>query len=182
VDAKSGNTFEIRNPADDSLVASNIQVAGSEDIDDAVAAATAAFNGPWRSLTGAQRGDLLHKFADLLNDHLDQVSSLETGSMGIPISVSRMFASVAVSYFHCRSQLPWCPKMPWISFIDAPIQITPDTPTSWKGVLFPLMMAYTRLFQNEPLGVVASIASWNTTALYLANAQHQTCSLLSANQ
>uniref|UniRef100_A0A0B7KJ19 aldehyde dehydrogenase (NAD(+)) n=1 Tax=Bionectria ochroleuca TaxID=29856 RepID=A0A0B7KJ19_BIOOC len=100
VDAKSGNTFEIRNPADDSLVASNIQVAGSEDIDEAVAAATAAFNGPWRSLTGAQRGDLLHKFADLLNDHLDQVSSLETGSMGIPISVSRMFASVAVSYFH----------------------------------------------------------------------------------
>uniref|UniRef100_A0A8H7K8C1 aldehyde dehydrogenase (NAD(+)) n=1 Tax=Bionectria ochroleuca TaxID=29856 RepID=A0A8H7K8C1_BIOOC len=127
VDAKSGNTFEIRNPADDRLVASDIQVAGPEDVDDAVVAAIAAFNGPWRSLTGAQLSDLLHKFADLLNDHLDQ-----------------LFASVAASYFHYYAR--YADKL--------------------EGGAFPADNGVYKIVQNEPLGVVASIASWKTTALY----------------
>lgn len=105
MNAKSGQTLEIRNPADGTLVAGNVQVAGTEDVDDAVEAATAAFSGPWRSLTGAQRGDLLRKFAGLFTEHFDQVLTLETVSMGIPISVVRTFGAVAAAYFRCKSQL-----------------------------------------------------------------------------
>ncbi|CAG9990386.1 unnamed protein product [Clonostachys byssicola] len=144
VNSKSGNTFKIRNPADDSLVASDIHVAGPKDVDDAVAAATAAFNGPWRTLTGAQRGELLHKFADLLDDHLGQVAGLETQSMGIPISISKLFASVAVSYFHY-----------YAGYAD-----------KLEGDAFPADDGVYKIVQNEPLGVVASIASWNTIPLY----------------
>jgi len=101
VNAKSGKTLEIRNPADGSLVASNVQVAGTVDVDDAVEAATAAFKGPWRSLSGAQRGELLHRFANLLTQHIDEIFRLETMSMGIPISVIQSFAGIVPAYFHC---------------------------------------------------------------------------------
>lgn len=102
MNAKSGKTLEIRNPADGSLVASNVQVAGTVDVDDAVEAATAAFKGPWRSFTGAQRGELLHRFADLLTQHIDEIFRLETMSMGIPISVIKSFAGIVPGYFHCE--------------------------------------------------------------------------------
>ena len=102
MNAKSGKTLEIRNPADGSLVASNVQVAGTVDVDDAVEAAAAAFKGPWRSFTGSQRGELLHRFANLLSQHIDEIFRLEIMSMGIPISAIKSFAEIVPAYFHCE--------------------------------------------------------------------------------
>lgn len=87
VDSKSGRTIEIWNPADESLVSSDIQVADETDVDLAVAAARAAFEGPWRSLTGSERGELMIKFADLFVERMDEICLLETVAMGAPVSV-----------------------------------------------------------------------------------------------
>lgn len=86
VTAKSGHTLPVTNPTDGSHVG-DVQVAGPEDVDAAVAAASAAYKGEWSKFSGAQRMKCLLKFADLLEEHGAEVAHLETISMGNPISV-----------------------------------------------------------------------------------------------
>ena len=106
VEAKSGQTLEIHNPTDGSLVASNIHVAGEADVDDAVAAATKAFKeGPWSQMNGAKRAGLLNKFADLFEKNVDEIINLESYAMGIPVGGAKMFAYAIPAYFRCMSLL-----------------------------------------------------------------------------
>ncbi len=64
VSAKSGKTRAILNPADQTVLAT-VQEAGAQDVQDAVAAARAAFDGgAWPALAGRDRGALLFKIAD----------------------------------------------------------------------------------------------------------------------
>lgn len=64
VDAVSGETFETRNPATGALLAT-VPASGKADIDRAVAAARAAFEGPWRKFKPYERQGLLLKIAEL---------------------------------------------------------------------------------------------------------------------
>src|SRR6202789_4722183 len=69
VDAISGKTFPTYNPATGEVLA---QVAEGDkaDIDAAVKAARKAFDsGPWSRLTTSERGKLVWKLADLLEEH-----------------------------------------------------------------------------------------------------------------
>ena len=71
VNAASGKTFPSYNPATGEVLA-QIAEGDKEDIDRAVAAARAAFEkGPWRNLTPSQRGRIVWKLADLLEDFLE---------------------------------------------------------------------------------------------------------------
>lgn len=104
VEAKSGQTLEIHNPTDGSLVASNIHVAGEADVDDAVTAATKAFKeGPWSHMNGAKRAGLLNKFADLFEKNIHEIVHLESLAMGIPVGSAKMFAHAIPAYFRCLS-------------------------------------------------------------------------------
>ena len=62
-------------------------MAGPEDVDIAVSAAKAAFTiGPWSTFTGAQRAACMHKFADLVLAHKEELPYLECVAMGRPIA------------------------------------------------------------------------------------------------
>ena len=53
--------------------------AGKEDVDKAVRAARKAFDeGPWPRMTAKQRGRILQKFADLMEQHADELAALES--------------------------------------------------------------------------------------------------------
>ena len=82
VSARAGGRREIRCPADGSLVA-EVDEAGVEDTEAAIAAAHRAFHdGPWPHTSARERGDLLTKVADLLErDKADlaRMESLDTG-------------------------------------------------------------------------------------------------------
>lgn len=67
MNAKSGKTFKTLNPCTEEPIC-EVQEAGKEDVDDAVAAARAAFalGSPWRRMDASDRGRLLNKFADLM--------------------------------------------------------------------------------------------------------------------
>jgi aldehyde dehydrogenase (NAD+) len=53
-----------------------------------VAAAKEAYSsGPWSKFTGAQRAACMLKFADLIEDNVEELAQLETIAMGKPISV-----------------------------------------------------------------------------------------------
>ena len=77
VDAKSGKTFDVENPATGDIVA---QVADGkkEDIDEAVKAARKAFeSGPWKDMSASERGKLVWKIGDLILKYADELAELE---------------------------------------------------------------------------------------------------------
>lgn len=80
VDAQSGRTLEVLNPHDNSLIC-HVAEGDAGDIDAAVNAAKTAFPA-WASMAAGERGRLLLKLADLIEeraDHLAQLESLDTG-------------------------------------------------------------------------------------------------------
>jgi aldehyde dehydrogenase (NAD+) len=82
-----GPTMDVVNPYNEEVVAS-IATASLEDAQDAVAAARTAFeDGEWSRWTGAQRGEAIVRYADLLAEHADRISDVVTDEMGSPASL-----------------------------------------------------------------------------------------------
>ncbi|MFC4372752.1 aldehyde dehydrogenase family protein [Nocardia halotolerans] len=80
--AASGQTREIRCPADDSLVGV-VAEGGAEDTEAAIAAARRAFDtGPWRRTPDAERGDLLLQVAEAIDIRRDEFVDAETLDTG----------------------------------------------------------------------------------------------------
>src|SRR2546430_9205109 len=70
LDAADGRSFETIDPSTGQPIAEVAQ-AGAEDVDKAVRAARAAFEGKWRQLPAAGRTQLMLKLADLVEQHID---------------------------------------------------------------------------------------------------------------
>ena len=81
VKAKSGKVFEAINPATSKSVC-EVQEAGDEDVDIAIAAARAAFNGAWGELTPTERGKCLIKFAELIEEDAEMLAAVESMNGG----------------------------------------------------------------------------------------------------
>src|SRR5277367_2359690 len=81
IKAKSGKTFEAINPATSKSVC-EVQEAGDEDVDIAIAAARAAFDGAWGELTPTERGKLLIKFAELIEEDAETLAAVESMNGG----------------------------------------------------------------------------------------------------
>ncbi|XP_047059290.1 aldehyde dehydrogenase family 2 member C4-like [Lolium rigidum] len=82
VDAVSGKTFETRDPRTGEVIAT-IAEGDKADVDLAVKAAREAFdNGPWPRMPGCARGRILHKFADLVDQHVEELAALDTVDAG----------------------------------------------------------------------------------------------------
>lgn len=81
VDAKSGKTFENRNPANWDEVLSIFPLSGKEDVDAAVASARKAFES-WRLVPAPARGDILRKVGDLMTARKDDLAKTMTREMG----------------------------------------------------------------------------------------------------
>jgi betaine-aldehyde dehydrogenase len=82
VTARAGERREIRCPADGTLVA-EVDEAGTEDTEAAIAAAHAAFHdGPWPTTSSRDRGDLLLRLADLLERDTDDIARMEALDTG----------------------------------------------------------------------------------------------------
>src|SRR3546814_10336334 len=78
VDAKSGATLDVFDPSTGDVIA-KVAAADKEDVDEAVKAARAAFDGgKWSQLTPSVRGQLLWKIAELLERDLDEFTRMET--------------------------------------------------------------------------------------------------------
>jgi Aldehyde dehydrogenase family len=80
VNSASGKTFESINPATGEVLATVAQ-GDAEDINRAVAAARQAFEGPWSKFKPYERQMLLLKLADLVEQHFDEFSRLDTLGM-----------------------------------------------------------------------------------------------------
>jgi len=88
VDAKSGKTFENRNPADWKKVVGVFPKSGKEDVDEAVRAARKAFE-KWRLVPAPKRGDILRKVGDLMVARKEQLARQMTMEMGKVLAETR---------------------------------------------------------------------------------------------
>jgi alpha-ketoglutaric semialdehyde dehydrogenase len=81
VDAKSGKTFENRNPAHWDKVLGTFPKSGKEDVDAAVKAATGAFES-WRLMPAPKRGEILKRVGDLMVERKEELARAMTMEMG----------------------------------------------------------------------------------------------------
>src|SRR3569832_621502 len=87
VDSESGKTFKTPNPATGDTLA-EVAEADKADIDKAVAAARRAFEGKWSKMSARDRGRLLYKLSQLIEQHSAELAALETADNGKPIKES----------------------------------------------------------------------------------------------
>src|SRR5215472_9407022 len=153
VDSVSGQTFPTLNPATGEKLV-DVAAGDKADIDLAVKAARRAFEGgPWSKMTPSERGRIVWKIADLIEQHLEEFAELETLDNGKPLTVSRA-ADVPLAVDLFRYMAGWATK---IEGSTIPISV-PYTP----GARY---HAYT---MREPIGVVGQIIPWNFPLLMAA--------------
>ncbi len=88
VDAKSGRTFENRNPAHWDEVVGVFPKSGKEDVDAAVSAARKAYE-KWRLVPAPKRGDILRKVGDIMIAKKEELASQMTREMGKVLAETR---------------------------------------------------------------------------------------------
>jgi phenylacetaldehyde dehydrogenase len=139
----SGQTITSINPATGRSLATFAR-GGQADVDAAVAAARAALADPaWRDLTPLQRGDLLHRLAELVEAHADELAFIESLDNGKPVSVARAVDTGTTAKLF-RYFAGW--------------------PSKFEGATIPLSRAGMRVLNytvHEPIGVVGAIVPWN---------------------
>ncbi|MBF8297120.1 MAG: Aldehyde Dehydrogenase, partial [Bacteroidetes bacterium] len=81
VDAKSGKTFENRNPANWDELIGTFPLSGKEEVDEAVKAARCAFES-WRLVPAPKRGDILKKVGDIMTARKEEIANQMTREMG----------------------------------------------------------------------------------------------------
>src|SRR5215471_3705777 len=107
--SESGKTFPTFNPATGEEIA-RVAEADARDVDKAVAAARIAFErGPWRTTSAAQRGQLIHRLADMMEQNAEEIARLETLDNGMPLAVARNVA-VPLTIAHLRYFAGWADK------------------------------------------------------------------------
>ena len=145
--AADGRTFATLDPAT-GLEIAQVPHAAAADVDAAVAAARAAFTGPWASLAPAARGQLMAKLADAVEAHAEELAQIESLDNGKPVKLAQ-FVDVLGTVAHLRYFAGW--------------------PTKIEGNVLPVtapnMLCYTR---REPVGVCAQIVPWNFPLLMAA--------------
>jgi alpha-ketoglutaric semialdehyde dehydrogenase len=88
VDARSGKTFENRNPAHWDELVGTFPKSGKEDVDLAVRAARKAFES-WRLVPAPKRGDILKKVGDLMVERKEELARQMTKEMGKVLAETR---------------------------------------------------------------------------------------------
>jgi aldehyde dehydrogenase (NAD+) len=139
VPSESGKTFATINPSTGEEIC-QVAEADAADVDKAVKAARAAFEGPWRRLRASERGRLLYRLADLIEANADELARLETLDNGKPLSIAKA-VDVAKTVACYRYFAGWADKV--------------------QGKTIPIdgdFFCYTR---HEPIGVVGQIIPWN---------------------
>ena len=126
----------VRNPATEETI-TELDEAGEEEADRAVAAAKAAFP-EWRSVTPPDRARLLRRLAALVEEHGEELALLETRNVGKPISDSRAEVQMVADVFHF-----------YAGAVD-----------KYYGETIPVAGGVDLTFR-EPLGVVGLIVPWN---------------------
>jgi phenylacetaldehyde dehydrogenase len=144
VESRTGETLESVDPATGRSL-TTIPRGDAADVDRAVRAARAAFeSAAWREISPIDRGRLLDRLADLIEEHAEELALLEAHDNGKPVRVARA-VDVGSSAKLFRYFAGWPSK-----FEGSTVPVSP------RGGLS--VLNYT---VHEPVGVVGAIVPWN---------------------
>jgi aldehyde dehydrogenase (NAD+) len=147
VDAVSGKTFPTLNPATGQVIC-HVAEGDTADVNLAVKAArTALEDGPWGRMNASDRGRLINKLADAIENHQDELAALETLDNGKPIADS-LAADLPLTIKCYRYYAGWADKI--------------------HGKTIPVDGNYFCYTRHEPIGVVGQIIPWNFPLLMQA--------------
>jgi aldehyde dehydrogenase (NAD+) len=157
----TGDAVKTINPADEEPLA-EVAEAGVSDVDDAIAAARRAFEGPWSAMSGAERGKYLFRIARGIQERARELAVLESLDNGKPIKESRD-VDVPLAAAHFFYYAGWADKLDHAGFGAAPRplgvagQIIP-----WN---FPLLMAAWKIAPALACGNTVVLKPAETTPL-----------------
>ncbi len=139
VQAADGRTTEVVNPATGQVYGS-APLSGQADIDAAMAAATAAFDG-WRDSTPSERSLALFRIADAVEARSDEIVAMEVENTGKPVHMTR------------NEEMP--PMVDQIRFFATAARHLEGKSAG------EYMRNMTSMIRREPIGVCAQVAPWN---------------------
>jgi len=143
VDAEGGQTLDVLNPHDNSVI-TQISEGREADIDRAVAAAKAAFPA-WRDLGASDRGLLLLRLADKIEENREELARLEATDTGHPIrdclNLDVPRTVLCFRYFGGMAD-------------------------KLEGSVIPVDAGFLNYLQREPIGVVGQIVPWNFPLMF----------------
>ena len=146
VQAASGETYEVRNPATGELV-DKVPAGGAEDVDRAYKAAAKAFE-TWGRLAPAERAKILHKASAEAHARVDQIASTLTQEQGKTLMESKIEAE------------RFADNIAWFA----------DLADKLHGEHVNLAnIKLTGLVVRRPIGVTGAIVPWNFPLTLAAN-------------
>jgi acyl-CoA reductase-like NAD-dependent aldehyde dehydrogenase len=99
--AGEGDTWDVYNPATEAVIAT-VTGASAVQVDDAVRAARDAFPA-WSALSGEERSRAIHRLADVMESHFEELLASIINEVGTPISLAE-FLQVRMGFSHLRWQ------------------------------------------------------------------------------
>lgn len=138
VESSSGQTDEVINPADESLVG-RVQMATQVDAEAALQAAESA-QVSWRRLPARQRAELLRNFSQEIQQHREELATLLTREQGKLFKVAQFEVDVTCSFIDYACD--------WARHMEGDI-VPSDNPNEQI------------LIHKVPKGVVVAITAWN---------------------
>ncbi|HOV20152.1 MAG TPA: aldehyde dehydrogenase family protein, partial [Ottowia sp.] len=138
VASATGQTLPVLDPSDGQPFDA-IQRSDARDIDAAVQAARACFDGPWSALSAAERGRLLMKLSNAVTAHAGELAALEQRDCGKPTKQAAADAAALARYFEFYAGA--CDKL--------------------HGETLPYQSGYSVLTWREPHGVTGHVIPWN---------------------
>lgn len=147
VPAASGKTFATMNPATEEEIA-QVAEGDAADIERAVKAARKAFeNSSWSRMDARDRGRLIYRLADLIEEEIDELAALEALDNGKPVRDARA-ADLPLVVDCLRYYAGFADKI--------------------QGATIPVRGNYFTYTRKEPVGVVGQIIPWNFPMLMVA--------------
>ncbi|CAK1541584.1 unnamed protein product [Leptosia nina] len=151
VDADSGKCLTLVNPSDETVIC-KVQSASARDVDKAVKAAQKAFEeGEWSKISARERGQILFKLADLMEQHKEELATIESIDSGAVYTLA-LKTHVGMSIETWRYFAGWCDKI--------------------QGATVPINHARPNrnltLTKKEPIGVCGLITPWNYPLMMLS--------------
>uniref|UniRef100_A0A7E4UUE8 formyltetrahydrofolate dehydrogenase n=1 Tax=Panagrellus redivivus TaxID=6233 RepID=A0A7E4UUE8_PANRE len=151
VDSESDKFLDSINPATEEVIC-KVPIASAKDVDFAVRAAEEAFFfGEWSRISARERGRLLFKLADLMEENKEELATLESIDSGAVYTLA-LKTHVGMSIQVWRYFAGWTDKIQGDT-----IPITDARPN--------FNLCFTR---REPIGVVGLITPWNYPLMMLS--------------
>ena len=139
VPSVDGATFDVWNPWTQEVFAQAAE-GGPEDAARAVASSRQAFDeGPWPRLGRVERAAAIHRLADVMEAHADELATLDTTNMGKPLAQARHDVGRSVANFRFFA----------------------DHQRDHTGETYPMDSGHHTYSEYGPVGVVAAISPWN---------------------